>query len=176
MPPLAREDPEESEYRENLRLIRERVLGFLIARRHDRAEAEDVTQDCIVTLLDHYPQVRDRIEMLKLATRIAGNKICQVYRGRKRLVPLPDAAASEQSGEKLIETVERREMVDRVLLAMLELGARCRDLLRMLLIEQKDYAEIRAIMGIESDYIYVLRERCFRALKRNAGGSFYGTP
>ena len=163
--------PDDYAYRENLQLVRARIRGFLLARRHPEADADDVTQDCIVVLIDRYPHVRDRIDMLKLATRIAGNRICQLYRDRARVTQFAEEpAAAGDPGQ----TAQQRELVDRVLLGMMELGARCRDLLRMLLIEQRDYAEIRATLGIESDYIYVLRERCLRALKRNVGGTFYG--
>lgn len=165
-------EPDDSAYRENLQLVRERIRGFLLARRHDAADADDVAQDCMVALLQGYPHVRDRIDMLKLATRIASNRICQLYRERARVGELtvePRAAGDPE------ETAQHRELVDRVLLGMMELQTRCRDLLRMLLIEQREYAEIRAALGIESAYIYVLRERCFQALKRNVGGTFYGT-
>lgn len=168
MPPR----PDDPEYRDNLQMVRERIRGFLLARRHHPADADDVTQDCIVALMDRYPHVRDRIDMLKLATRIAGNRICQVYRDRARLARIPETAPAAGNAE---EAAQHREMADRVLLGMMELQTCCRDLLRMLLIEQKDYSEIRTLLGIESDYIYVLRERCFQALKRNVGGTFYGT-
>jgi RNA polymerase sigma factor (sigma-70 family) len=168
MPPV----PDDPVYRDNLQMVRDRIRGFLLARRHHPSDADDVTQDCIVALLDRYPHVRDRIDMLKLATRIAGNRICQLYRDRARLDQLPESTPAAGNAE---EAAQNREMADRVLLGMMELQTRCRDLLRMLLIEQKDYSEIRALLGVESDYIYVLRERCFQALKRNVGGTFYGT-
>lgn len=169
-------DAEDPGYRENLQLVRERIRGFLLSRHHHLSDAEDVTQDCIVALLGSYPHVRDRVEMLKLATRIACNRICQLYRDRARMAHLPESGAGElRAAGNPEDAAQRRELVDRILLGMMELQARCRDLLRMLLIEQKDYSEIRNALGIESDYIYVLRERCFQALKRNVGGTFYGT-
>jgi RNA polymerase sigma factor (sigma-70 family) len=169
-------DPDDSVYRENLQTVRERIRGFLLVRRHDANDADDVTQDCVVALLQGYPHVRDRADMLRLATRIASNRICQVYRDRARLVRFPEGEGHEPAAAgNPEETAQRRELVDRVLLGMMELQTRCRDLLRMLLIEQKDYSEIRVILGMESDYFYVVRERCFQALKRNVGGSFYGT-
>ena len=129
-----------------------------------------------MALLRGYSGVRDGADMLRLATRIASNRICQLYRDRARLVPFPEGESQEPAAAgNPEETAQRRELVDRVLLGMMELQVRCRDLLRMLLIEHKEYSEIRAILGMESDYFYVVRERCFQALKRNLGGSFYGT-
>jgi len=183
MPPAPQPDLEH-EYQESLRTVRQRILGFLIARGHDRTEAEDVAQDCMVALLDRYREVRDGQEMIKLGVRIAFNRICQVYRDRKRVAPISEAAVDQMefrsprnpdSGRRIEEKVECRDIVDRVVRGMLGLQPRCRELLRLLLIEQKSSDEIRAAMGIESNYLYVLRERCFRALRRSAGGSFYGT-
>jgi len=162
-------------YRRNLELVRERLRGFLLARKHAASDAEDVAQDCILILLDRYPQVRDPIELLKLATRIAGNRICQVYRARARVASLtPGHPADRSPADDPEEAAGRRELVDRILLGMMELQARCRALLRMLLVEQMEYAEVRAILGLDADYIYVMRQRCLQSLRRNVGGTFYG--
>jgi RNA polymerase sigma factor (sigma-70 family) len=167
--------PDDPQYGDNLQLVRDRVRGFLLARHHSPADADDVAQDCVAILLDRYPNVRERIDLLKLATRIASNRICQLYRDRARLAELPDAQPASNRSSNPEDLAGHRELVDRILFGMMELQSRCRDLLRMLLIEQKDYSEIRAMLGVESDYIYVLRERCLQALRRNVGGTFYGT-
>jgi hypothetical protein len=41
--------------------------------------------------------------------------------------------------------------------------------MRLKLIEQKSYAEIRGITGIDGN-IYEMARRCFRTLLRNVGG------
>jgi len=163
------------EYRANLELVHERIRGFLLARHHAPADADDVAQDCTLILLDRYPHVRAQIDLLKLATRIASNRICQLYRDRARTVPMAAGPKRETAAPDPEESTSRRELVDRILLGMMELQARCRDLLRMLLIEQMEYSEVRAALGLDPDYIYVLRQRCLQALRRNLGGSFYGT-
>jgi RNA polymerase sigma factor (sigma-70 family) len=173
---LPRDGSADAEYRRNLELVRERVRAFLLSRKQAEADAEDVAQDCIVILVDRYPNVRGQIDLLKLATRIAGNRICQLYRERARMAPLvPGHVADRSLYPDPEESAGRREMVDRILFGMMELQARCRDLLRMLLIEQMEYADVRAILGLDPDYIYVLRQRCLQALRRNVGGTFYGT-
>ena len=163
-------------YRANLELVRDRIRGFLLARGNAPADADDVSQDCVLILLDRYPQVRARIDLLKLATRIAGNRICQLYRDRARVASLlPGSPAEKAKAASPEDAAAYREVVDRILLGIMELRSRCRDLLRMLLIEQRDYTEVRAVLGVDPDYLYVLRQRCLETLRRNVGGTFYGT-
>jgi DNA-directed RNA polymerase specialized sigma24 family protein len=69
----------------------------------------------------------------------------------------------------LIQRLTAREDVDRLLLGMLKLPPRCRDLMRLKLIEQKSYAEIRTAMGISGN-VYETARRCFHALLRHMGG------
>jgi DNA-directed RNA polymerase specialized sigma24 family protein len=70
-----------------------------------------------------------------------------------------------------VERIAAREDANRLLAAMLKLPARCRELLRLKLIEQKSYAEIRSVTGISGN-IYEMAGRCFRTLLRHAGGTF----
>ena len=53
---------------------------------------------------------------------------------------------------------------------MLKLPSRCRELLRLKLIEQKSYAEVRTVTGISGN-VYEVTRRCFHSLLRNIGGS-----
>jgi DNA-directed RNA polymerase specialized sigma24 family protein len=53
---------------------------------------------------------------------------------------------------------------------MVRLPARCRELLRLKLIDQKSYAEMRQITGISGN-IYEMARRCFQALLRGIGGT-----
>jgi DNA-directed RNA polymerase specialized sigma24 family protein len=53
---------------------------------------------------------------------------------------------------------------------MLKLPGRCRELLRLKLIEQLSYAEIRGLTGITGN-IYEMARRCFQALLRDLGGN-----
>ncbi len=165
-------DAWEDRYQQNLALIRERVLGFarrrLVPHEADAAAAEDIAQACIVTLWERYPEKRELGEMTAIAIGTARHKIAQFRRDRERG---PEAAAVEtpQSGD-IFERVAARESVDRFLRAMLQLAPRCRELMRLKLIEECDYAEIRLRMGITGN-IYEMAKRCHLALLRLAGGA-----
>jgi RNA polymerase sigma factor (sigma-70 family) len=182
MLPVREEDVEARRYQENLALVRERILGFVVRRLvphlADFAHAEDIAQSCVVAIWEKYPEKRELGEMVQIAVGIARNKVAQFHRDRERMPNISDDAADRyeaayghnpHSGERLIQRLTAREDVDRLLLGMLKLPPRCRDLMRLKLIEQKSYAEIRTAMGISGN-VYETARRCFHALLRHMGG------
>ena len=183
MLPVRQEDIADQQYHENLGIVRERILSFVLRRlvphRADFAQAEDIAQSCVVALWERYPEKRELAEMVRIAIGAARNKIAQFHRDHARLPGISDAAADHweyskagnpHSGERLFERLAAREHTDRLILALLKLPDRCRELMRLKLIEQKSYAEIRNITGISGN-IYEMASRCFRALLRGAGGN-----
>jgi DNA-directed RNA polymerase specialized sigma24 family protein len=117
--------------------------------------------------------------MLRIAIGTARHKMAQLQRDREKMPDISDAAADRleyrtghnpHSGERVFERLAAREETDRLLMGMLRLPARCRELMRLKLIEQRSYAEMRGITGISGN-IYEMARRCFRALLRNVGGT-----
>jgi RNA polymerase sigma factor (sigma-70 family) len=162
----------EERYQEHLALIRQRILGFalrrLVPREAGFGDAEEIAQSCIVALWEQYPEKRELGEMTAIAIGTARHKIAQFRRERERLSRAADAPPVPSAGD-LFERVGAREQTDRFLRAMLQLSPRCRELLRLKLVEQQEYAEIRVRMGISGN-IYEMAKRCHRALLRLAGG------
>src|ERR1051326_2701813 len=157
MLPVREEELEDKQYQENLAIVRQRILGFVVRRlapqRADFGHAEDIAQSCVIALWGQYPEKRDLAEMVRIAIGAARHKIAQFHREREKL-PETSGVAAEQWQDhdaQLFERVAAREETDRLLLAMLKLPARCRELLRLKLIEQKSYAEIRTIAGISGN-------------------------
>src|SRR5262245_60206181 len=163
----------EEQYRENLALIRSRILGFalrrLVPQEAGYADAEEIAQSCIVVLWERYPEQRDLVEMTAIAIGIARHKIAEFRRDRERLSRATAAAAYRTASGDVFEQTAARESVDRFLRAMLQLPPRCRQMMRLKLIEQCDYAEIRLRMGITGN-VYEMAKRCHQALLRLAGG------
>ena len=156
MLPVREEDVEDRKYHEDLGIVRERILGFalrrLVPHRADFAQAEDIAQSCVIALWEQYPDKRELAEMLRIAIGVARHKIAQFHRDREKMPDISDAAADRleyrtghnpHSGERVFERLAAREETDRLLIAMLRLPARCRELMRLKLIEQRSYAEIR---------------------------------
>jgi RNA polymerase sigma factor (sigma-70 family) len=183
MLPVREEGVEDRKYHQDLATVRERILGFVLRRlvphRADFAQAEDIAQSCVIALWEQYPDKRELAEMVRIAIGAARHKIAQFHRDREKMPDVSDAAAdwleyrighNPYSGERLFEHVAAREETDRLLLAMVKLPLRCRELLRLKLIEQKSYTEIRGITGISGN-IYEMTKRCFHALLRHVGGT-----
>ena len=182
MLPVREEELEDRQYHQDLATVRERILGFVLRRlvphRGDFAQAEDIAQSCVIVLWEHYPDKRELAEMVRIAIGTARHKMAQFQRDREKMPDISEGAADRlefrigtnpHSGERLFERMAARQETDRLLLAMVKLPERCRELMRLKLIEQKSYAEIRGITGIDGN-IYEMARRCFRTLLRNVGG------
>jgi len=180
--PVRADDSDARRYQENLRVVRERVLAFAIRRLvphyADFAQAEDIAQSCVVAIWEQYPGKCDLAEMLRIALGVARHKMAQLHRDRLRMPDISDAAADRResgysqnphSGDRVFERISARQETDRLLLGLLQLPARCRELMRLKLLEQKSYPEIREITGISGN-IYEMTRRCFQALLRHVGG------
>lgn len=161
-------------YQEHLALIRQRILAFslrrLVPQEADFADAEEIAQSCIVVLWEQYPEKRELAEMTAIAVGTARHKIAQFRRDRERVSRAAAEPQLEPCGADLFEQVATREAADRFLRAMLQLPPRCRELLRLKLVEQQEYSEIRMRMGITGN-IYEMVRRCHQALLRLVGGA-----
>jgi len=164
MLPAREEDLQFANYQENLKLVRERVLGYVLRRMVPHAagfaQAEDIAQSCVVALWEQYGDRRELAEMVRIAVGVARNKIAQFHRDRERMPGISDAAADRwesrhpqnpHSGERVFEHLAARQDLERLLRGMLELPARCRELMRLKLIEQKPYPEIREVTDFDDD-------------------------
>src|SRR5579863_4725698 len=183
MLPVREEDIEDRRYHQDLGAIRERILGFVLRKvvphRADFAQAEDIAQSCVIALWEQYPDKRELGEMMRIAIGVARHKIAQFHRDREKMPDISDTAADRlevrighnpHSGERLFERMAARQETDRLLMAMVRLPERCRELMRLKLIEQKSYPEMREITGISGN-IYEMAKRCFQALLRHVGGT-----
>ena len=171
MLPVREQDSADRQYHADLATIRKRIVGFvqrrLVPRYADFADAEDIAQGCVIVLLEQYPEKRELGEMAAIGVGIARHKIAQFLHEREKLADPADEQVRGQ--ERLFEEVAARESMDRMLRAMLKLPHRCRELLRLKLIEQRDYAEIRMLLGISGN-IYEMTKRCHKSLLRLAAG------
>ena len=169
--PVREADSGEERYQEYLALIRRRILGFALRRlvpgEADFADAEEIAQSCIVVLWERYPEKRDLAEMTAIAIGTARHRIAQFRRDRER-VSRAAADLPSSPSEDLFERIAAREAANRFLRSLLQLPPRCRELLRLKLVEQQEYAEIRLRLGISGN-IYEMAKRCHQALLRLAG-------
>src|SRR5690349_1144563 len=140
MLPVREEEVEDRQYHENLGIVRQRILGFVLRRlvphRADFAHAEDIAQSCVIALWEQYPDKRELAEMVRIAIGAARHKIAQFHRDRDKTSDISGVAADRReyhdahnphSGDRLVARIAAREDTDRLVLAMLKLPARCRE-------------------------------------------------
>src|SRR6185369_1512908 len=142
MLPVREEELEDRQYHQDLATVRERILGFVLRRlvphRADFAQAEDIAQSCVIVLWEHYPDKRELAEMVRIAIGTARHKMAQFQRDREKMPDISESAADRlefrigtnpHSGERLFERTAARQETDRLLLAMVKLPERCRELM-----------------------------------------------
>jgi RNA polymerase sigma-70 factor (ECF subfamily) len=161
---------QDAEYESAVESIRKRIVAFATAKVGNEV-AEDIAQGCLLLLMQRYPKVRDRVDMLRLSITIARNKMFEHFRQTRRQEELPETIADQID---IHRELERRQVIDRVLPAMLLLDERCRQLLQLKLFENKGAAEIQKLLGINSiNTIYTWESRCFKQLMVRVKGTLY---
>jgi len=127
-------------------------------------------------LHEKYPHLESPAELLPLSFEILRFKIMSLRRKAVRRgeytqvsvtdIPLPDPDANPAS------QLERKEMMERLRRALPQLGARCRDLMRLKL-QGKTFAEIQKAMGAASiNTVYTWDFRCRQHLLELMGGDW----
>jgi DNA-directed RNA polymerase specialized sigma24 family protein len=116
--------------------------------------------------------------MVGIAIGVARHKAAELRRDHEKRPGISDWAAdlreshdpqNPHSGERLFEKLAARESMNALILSLLKLSPRCRQIMTLKLIEQRSYAEIRIAMGISGN-IYEMTKRCYQALLRISGG------
>src|ERR1044072_287802 len=160
----------DEQYEAELHSIRKRIIDFAITKL-GTTMAEDIAQECMVLLLEKYPYVRDRAGMIKVAITIARNKIWECFRQKKRIAEMPEERIDDAD---IHRELERPQVADHILRAIVRLGEKCRSLLKLKLLEEKGSADIQRILGVNSiNTIYTWERRCFKQLIEILGGTLY---
>ncbi len=155
--------------------LRERIVAFA-ASRYRRELAEDIAQEVLELLVEKYPHVTSLTELVPLALRISRFKIMSgartaMRRGEHTAVPVDETPIADPRRNPA-EQAEHNEQVARLRAALLTLGDRCRDLIRLKL-EGKTFAEIQVAMKVASlNTVYVWDHRCRKQLLEAMGGSW----
>jgi len=127
-------------------------------------------------LHEKYSHLERPEDLLPLSLRIVRFKMMSLRRKAVRRgeysqisiedIPLPDLDSSPA------DHLERKEMLERLSRAMLQLGGRCRELMRLKL-EGKTFPEIQKIMGAGSiNTVYTWDHRCRKHLLELMGGDW----
>lgn len=127
-------------------------------------------------LHEKYAHLERPEDLLPLSLQIVRFKIMSLRRKAVRHgeytqvsitdIPLPDLDANPA------DSLERKEMLDRLQRAIAQLGERCRELIRLKL-QGKTFAEIQRIMGAGAlNTVYTWDHRCRKNLLDLMGGDW----
>ena len=160
---------------ELLRKLRERIVGFA-ASRMQRDAAEDLAQEVLLLLHEKYGHL-DRLEdLLPLSLQIVRYKMMAYRRKAQRRgeytqVPV-DEAQMVDDGIDPLTAIEQREMRERLLSAVSQLGDRCRQLFALKL-DGKSFPEIQVVLRASSiNTVYTWDSRCRKHLLELMGGDW----
>jgi len=158
-----------------LERLRERIVRFA-ASRLSRDGAEDLAQEVLLVLHEKYPSL-DRVEdLLPLSLEIARFKIMGSRRkthrrGEDTQVSVDDLPLASHD-EDAFSQASHRENLQRLEQALVELGERCRELMRWKL-EGYSFPEIQKRMGVGSlNTLYTWDFRCRKQLLERLGGEW----
>jgi len=153
---------------EILEKLRERIVGFA-ASRLQRDAAEDLAQEVLFLLYQKYPHLERLEDLLPLSLKIVRFKMMALRRKAQRRgeysqVPVDEIQIPDGDADPLT-IAERRQMRERLLAAVSQLGERCRKLFALKL-DGKTYPEIQAILGADSlNTVYTWDFRCRKHLQ-----------
>lgn len=155
--------------------LRERIVGFA-ASKVQRDAAEDLAQEVLILLHEKYGHL-DRLEdLVPLALQITRFKIMALRRktlrrGEYNQLPV-DELQIAGNGDDPLRSAEQREMRERLIAAISQMGERCRKLF-LLKLDGKTFAEIQTILGAGSiNTIYTWDSRCRKQLIELMGGAW----
>src|ERR1700686_584351 len=160
---------------EDLQKLPQRIVRFA-ASKIQRDAAEDLAQEVLIVLHEKYGHL-DRLEdLLPLSLEIVRFKLMAHRRKAQRhgeytQVPVEEIQVADDGPDPQL-AAENREMRERLIAAISQLGGRCRKIMALKL-EGKGFGEIRAILGAASiNTIYTWDFRCRKHLLELLGGSW----
>jgi RNA polymerase sigma-70 factor (ECF subfamily) len=155
--------------------LSERIRAFA-ASHYGRDLADDVAQEVMIVLHERYGHLDSLDDLLPLAFKIARLKIMgmrrkSVRRGEPGQLSVDELPLADDAPDAEV-LAGRREMAERLALALPKLGDRCREIFRLKL-ESRSFPEIQKILGASNiNTVYTWEARCRKRLLELMGGSW----
>lgn len=149
------------------------VFAFLWHMLRRREDAEDLTQDVFLKVLDQAPRYRPEGRFRSWLLRIAANRARSALRRRKilRWVSFdPDLHDRPRGDDDAMRRLERDETVAQVQEAIAKLPQRQREAVVLRRYQGLSYEEIAATMDVTLPAVESLLQRAAANLRRELGG------
>jgi RNA polymerase sigma factor (sigma-70 family) len=139
-----------------------------------RPDSADVVQVTWLRLVEHIGRLKDPSRVGAWLVTTARRECLRLLRAAKREVPTDDYTSLETvepGGSSMESLVLRNERAALVWQAFRQLGARCQELLRALLLAYPvlSYEELASALGMPIGSIGPTRARCLEQLRRKLG-------
>lgn len=151
------------------------VWSVVRAHRLSDADGHEVYQTVWFRFAQHLGRIREPDKAGSWLASTARNECLKVIRGLTRLLPTDDPQVLDRVSDdrtpeqSLIDAEDQADQAERIRLLWQEfeeLGARCRQLLRVLMASPPpSYVEVSVALGIAVGSIGPLRQRCLRRLR-----------
>ena len=160
---------------ELLQKLRERIVCFA-ASRIQRDAAEDLAQEVLILLHEKYAHLEQLEDLLPVSLEIVRFKLLAYRRKAQRHGEYTQVSVDEvqltDDGPDPQTAAERKELRERLMAAVSQLGERCRKLMALKL-DGRNFLEIQSILGVASiNTIYTWDFRCRKHLLELMGGSW----
>lgn len=144
------------------------IYGFIYYQVTNVQEAEDLTEIVFIKAFEKLPDFRTAKKMENFRAwlyRIARNTVIDHYRTAKPLTALDPEfpLASGDAGPE--ERIQMDETVGRIRSALLEIDELYRQVIVLRFIQELNYAETSAALGLTENYIRVIQFRALRKLR-----------
>lgn len=162
---------------EVLARLRERIVAFA-ASRGAGAHAEDLAQEVLVLIHTKYGHLERAEDLVPLAFQILRFKLGAHLRKAARRGEFDavdvDAFPPASDAPDPAATLERKELLTRLMGGIARMGERCRELFRLKL-EGRSFPEIQGLMGAATlNTVYTWDHRCRKQLLEALGGRWEG--
>ncbi len=145
----------------------DRLYRYVAFRINNRTEAEDVTQQVFVKVLQALPRYRWRgMPFAAWIFRIARNSIIDYHRKRRKTRELPLETALSQDGDDPAQIAEQNLVLEEVNQALSRLRESQQEVLRLRFAGELSVAEVARVMGKSEGAVKALQHSSLSALRR----------
>jgi RNA polymerase sigma-70 factor, ECF subfamily len=141
------------------------VWRFLVAIGCDHHEADDLTQEALLTVLDHKFEYRGERETAAWLRKVARNLLVSRARRSRRTLPVADVESLEADWERYTAAMPEDERIAWLRQCMDELSPRAREALQQRYELDMSREAMAQELGLAPTGVRTLLERARRALR-----------
>lgn len=150
-------------FEEVVRRYQNNVYGLCLRKVADLGQAQDIVQETFVVGYENLARLKDPSRLKPWLMGIASNLIRDYYK-RRKLAGLPEGHDVEVIGLDPLESIEQRERHELLYRAMARLSERYKAVLIKRYLEEAEYPEIAAELGLSVGAVEVCMHRARKAL------------